>query len=141
MADEQQFSAQFMKQLREKPELKPPQKSKAKEPQPRRPQMYDGSAMASDSDNSLLQTDTMRAALFVGTPSLVDELTKLTEPLPTGRKIGKRSDPEYKRVMVLVRKDTEKTAARKWEDEQPSEDFSDLVEGLLRAYNAGKISV
>jgi len=61
------------------------------------------------------------------------------EESPTGRKRGKRSDPDYKRTMVLLRKDTEKFASRKWEDEHPEHDFSDLVQALLELYLRGSL--
>ncbi len=43
--------------------------------------------------------------------------------------------------MVLVKKATEKTAYRKWEDAHPDKDFSDLVEDLLSRYAKGQIAV
>lgn len=54
--------------------------------------------------------------------------------------LAKTRDQDYKRVMVLVKKATEKTAYRKWEDANPDKDFSDLVEALLSRYAAGHIS-
>ena len=57
------------------------------------------------------------------------------------KKVGKSKDPEFKRVMVLLLKDTEKRASRQWEDTQPDEDFSDLIEKLLQAYIAGIVEV
>ena len=69
------------------------------------------------------------------------ETSAIESKQPKGGKVGKSRDPRYKRQMILVQKDTEKTAARKWEDEQPEMDFSDLVERLLRAYADGRISV
>jgi hypothetical protein len=59
----------------------------------------------------------------------------------TARKMGKSRDPDYKRVMVLLRKDTEKYAGRKWEDAEPDKDFSDLVELLLSEYVAGRVNI
>lgn len=52
-----------------------------------------------------------------------------------GRPAGKRSDPDYERLTVLVRKDTRKIAARKWEDMEPSKDLSELVQKLLDEWN------
>lgn len=83
-----------------------------------------------------------------GAEQLAEEETVMPRPelLPQAapakiRKIGKTRDPEFKRLMVLVRKKTEKEAARRWEDEQPEQDFSDLVEKLLSSYVSGRISV
>lgn len=56
------------------------------------------------------------------------------------KRLAKTKDLEYKRVMVLVRKSTEKAAYRKWEDSNPTKDFSDLVESLLSRYALGHIS-
>ena len=52
-----------------------------------------------------------------------------------GRPAGKRSDPDYERLTVLVRKDSRKIAARKWEDLEPSKDLSELVQKLLDEWN------
>lgn len=52
-----------------------------------------------------------------------------------GRPAGKRSDPDYERLTVLVRKETRKIAARKWEDLEPSKDLSELVQKLLDEWN------
>jgi len=52
-----------------------------------------------------------------------------------GRPAGKRSDPDFERLTVLVRKDTRKAAARRWEDLEPSKDLSDLVQKLLDEWN------
>ena len=54
--------------------------------------------------------------------------------------LAKTRDQDYKRVMVLVKKSTEKKAYRKWEDANPKKDFSDLVESLLSRYADGHIS-
>ncbi len=56
-------------------------------------------------------------------------------------KVGKSRNPQYKRVMILVKKDTEKTAYRKWEGTQPGKDFSDLIEKLLSGYADGSINI
>jgi hypothetical protein len=48
-----------------------------------------------------------------------------------GRPPGKRSNPNYKRLTVLVKKQTAKRAERLWDDLEPSKDMSDLVEQLL----------
>jgi hypothetical protein len=48
-----------------------------------------------------------------------------------GRPPGKRSNPNYKRLTVLVKKQTVKRAERLWDDLEPSKDMSDLVEQLL----------
>lgn len=91
-------------------------------------------------------------------PELVAELTPISEPasrpIPVRqsepgrtaphketRPLAKTRNAEYKRVMVLVKKATEKKAYRKWEDANPEKDFSDLVETLLSGYAAGSISV
>ena len=80
-----------------------------------------------------------------GFARLTKQLEKTPEPqndlTPGQVKIGKSRNPEYKRVMILVKKNTEKTAYRKWEDTQPGKDFSDLVEQLLSGYADGSISV
>lgn len=54
--------------------------------------------------------------------------------------LAKTRDQDYKRVMVLIKKNTEKKAYRKWEDANPEKDFSDLVESLLSRYADGRIS-
>jgi hypothetical protein len=46
---------------------------------------------------------------------------------------GKSGDPEFERLTVYVRKDTKKSAARKWED-ATGQDTSDLVQHLLTEY-------
>lgn len=82
-------------------------------------------------------------------PELVHELTEKAEmPTPPVKRtkasvkpLAKTRDQDYKRVMVLVRKTTEKAAYRKWEDSHPEKDFSDLVEKLLSDYAKGRISV
>lgn len=81
-------------------------------------------------------------------PELVQELATKVEVgpqlTPKGRpavkRLAKTRDQDYKRVMVLVRKATEKAAYRKWEDTHPDKDFSDLVESLLSRYASGHIS-
>ena len=55
--------------------------------------------------------------------------------------LAKTKNQDYKRVMVLVKKTTEKRAYRKWEDTNPDKDFSDLVEALLSQYASGQIAV
>lgn len=54
-----------------------------------------------------------------------------------GRPRGKRSNPDYERLTVLLPSATRKAASRKWEDEQPKRDMSELVDALLRMYNDG----
>jgi hypothetical protein len=59
-----------------------------------------------------------------------------TEPEPEisskrGRPPGKRSNPNFERLTVLVKKSTRKDAQRLWEDTEPSRDMSELVERLL----------
>lgn len=80
-----------------------------------------------------------------GFARLTKQLETSPEPqddLVSGRaKIAKSRDPQYKRVMILVKKDTEKKAYRKWEDIEPSKDFSDLIEKLLSIYADGSIDV
>jgi hypothetical protein len=53
-------------------------------------------------------------------------------PLPL-ENTAKSRHPEYTPVKVFLRRDTHKTAVRKWEDAAGG-DFSDLVEQLLRRY-------
>ena len=62
-------------------------------------------------------------------------------PRKKARPLAKTRNAEYKRVMVLVKKATEKKAYRKWEDANPEKDFSDLVENLLSRYASGQIAV
>ena len=87
------------------------------------------------------------AGLTAPPPSdLVDELTSAPAMPATlkpkaAKKLAKTRDPRYKRVMVLVKSNTEKKAYRKWEDAQPDKDFSDLVELLLSGYADGSIDV
>lgn len=54
-------------------------------------------------------------------------------PRRIGRPAGRRSDPNYERLTVLVPKDTRKEAERAWED-RGGKDVSELVEMLLRGY-------
>ena len=59
-----------------------------------------------------------------------------TEPEPAisskrGRPPGKRSNPNFERLTVLVKKSTRKDAQRLWEDTEPGRDMSELVERLL----------
>jgi hypothetical protein len=54
-------------------------------------------------------------------------------PVPgrVGRPPGKRSNPNFERLTVLVKKQTRKAAQRLWEDIEPGRDMSELVERLL----------
>ena len=52
---------------------------------------------------------------------------------PPARATAKSSNQEFERLTVYVRKDTKKTATRKWED-ATGQDMSDLVEHLLHQY-------
>lgn len=83
---------------------------------------------------------------------LVKELAASSETAPEARfltrtapgstrPLAKTRDQQYKRVMILIKKATEKTAYRRWEDTHPDKDFSDLVEDLLSRYADGQISV
>ena len=82
-------------------------------------------------------------------PDLIEELAAPLKPEPQRqmraktpvKPLAKTRDQNYKRVMVLVKKATEKNAYRKWEDTNPEKDFSDLVESLLSRYADGRISV
>jgi len=71
--------------------------------------------------------------------SLASALKGIKEPKTqhqtpvSGRVVGKRSNPDYEAVKVLVRKDTRRIAARKWEDEG-GRDLSDLIQKLLNEY-------
>jgi hypothetical protein len=60
-----------------------------------------------------------------------DETPELAGTGKVGRPPGKRSNPNYKRLTVLVKKQTAKRAERLWDDLEPSKDMSDLVEQLL----------
>lgn len=53
------------------------------------------------------------------------------QPRPIGRPPGKRSDPDFEKTTVLLRKQTKKRANRKLEDEDAGQDLSDLIEQLL----------
>jgi hypothetical protein len=55
------------------------------------------------------------------------------KPAPTkGRRIGKRSDPEYVPTTFFVRRETKRKAAQLLlEDANADKDLSDLVEHLL----------
>jgi hypothetical protein len=44
---------------------------------------------------------------------------------------GKSSNSAYRRRTVLLKEQTIKTSERLWEDLEPRQDFSDLVEKLL----------
>jgi len=61
------------------------------------------------------------------------EPERASEILPgkVGRPPGKSSNRAYGRRTVLLKKQTIKTAERLWEDLEPEQDFSDLVEQLL----------
>jgi hypothetical protein len=48
-----------------------------------------------------------------------------------GRPPGKRSNPNFERLTVLVKKQTRKAAQRLWEDLEPGRDMSELLERLL----------
>src|SRR5579883_1849382 len=48
-----------------------------------------------------------------------------------GRRAGKRSDPAYKQISVIMRKETNRLASRKLEDIGSEMDFSELVEKLV----------
>ena len=82
-------------------------------------------------------------------PELVEEFAASAEPVPhsqahtrkSAKPLAKTKDQDYKRVMVLVKKVTEKMAYRKWEDAHPNKDFSDLVEDLLSRYAKGQIAI
>ncbi|MGI4757142.1 MAG: hypothetical protein ACRYGF_09865 [Janthinobacterium lividum] len=82
-------------------------------------------------------------------PELVQEFAASAEPTlqpqvqsnKPAKPLAKTRDHDYKRVMVLVKRATEKTAYRKWEDAYPDKDFSDLVEDLLSRYAKGQIAV
>jgi len=51
-----------------------------------------------------------------------------------GRPPGKRSNPNFERLTVLVRKQTRKAAERLWEDMEPDKDMSELVQKLLAEF-------
>lgn len=51
-----------------------------------------------------------------------------------GRPPGKRSDPNYERLTVLIQKKTRKIAERLWEDMEPDSDMSELVQKLLAEF-------
>ena len=55
-------------------------------------------------------------------------------PRKVGRPPGKSSNRAYGRRTVLLKKHTIKTAERLWEDLEPEQDFSDLVEQLLAKF-------
>lgn len=55
-------------------------------------------------------------------------------PGKVGRPPGKRSNPHFARLTVLVKKQTRKTAQRLWEDLEPGRDMSELVERLLAEF-------
>jgi hypothetical protein len=48
-----------------------------------------------------------------------------------GRPIGKRSNPDYEQLTILIRKHTKKRAVRLLEDTAADQDFSELIEHLL----------
>ena len=64
-----------------------------------------------------------------------DEMAPEDMPAPkVGRPPGKRSNPNFERLTVLVRKHTRKTAERLWEDIEPEKDMSELVQKLLTEF-------
>ena len=57
-----------------------------------------------------------------------DTGTEVAEPLSTR---GKSSNSAYRRRTVILKGETIKASERLWEDLDPRQDFSDLVEKLL----------
>lgn len=55
-------------------------------------------------------------------------------PRRPGRPNGKRSDPDYERMNLIVKKDTRRKVDMKLLQEGKSEDLSELVDRLLREW-------
>jgi hypothetical protein len=57
---------------------------------------------------------------------------------PEGKKVGrppgKRSNPNFERLTVLIKKQTRKAAQRLWEDLEPGKDMSELLERLMTEF-------
>ena len=51
---------------------------------------------------------------------------------------GKRSNPDYKQISALVRKDTHRNAMRALLDEPTDRDVSDLLQALLEDWLSGR---
>lgn len=51
-----------------------------------------------------------------------------------GRPAGKRSNPDFKPINIILRKETKKNANRKLEDTEDPRDLSELIEELLQAW-------
>lgn len=64
--------------------------------------------------------------------------TPVSEQPKVGRPKGKRSNPDYVRLTVLIPREIRKKAARKWEDENPDRDVSELVGMLLENWTHGR---
>ena len=68
-------------------------------------------------------------------PEEIQATTAVSEPAEfvrgKGRPPGKRSDPDFQPVTVLLRKKTKKGVNRILEDSETGKDFSDLIEELL----------
>jgi hypothetical protein len=55
-------------------------------------------------------------------------------PRPLGRPPGKRSDPAWKQFSVLLKKETQRTAANILREQQREQDFSSLVQSLVESW-------
>jgi hypothetical protein len=51
---------------------------------------------------------------------------------------GKRSDPEWRSVTILMRKSVKKSVRRRLEDEEQGRDLSTLIDELLTRWLAGE---
>lgn len=77
------------------------------------------------------------AALFQNSPAAepekAPERSEKPRPAtqPVGRPRGKRSDPAWKQFSVLLKKETQREAARLLRDKDAGQDLSGLVQQLL----------
>jgi hypothetical protein len=53
---------------------------------------------------------------------------------PLGRPLGKRSDPAWKQFSVLLKKETQREAAKILRDKDEGQDLSRLVQNLLESW-------
>src|SRR3954463_11605046 len=57
--------------------------------------------------------------------------TSPTQPPLTGHHRGKRSDPEWTNITILMRRNIKRDARRRLEDEEEGVDLSELIDRLL----------
>jgi len=68
--------------------------------------------------------------------AVVESSTAEAAPRAKKKRIGKYRDPNFQVTGVYLMKATVKRARRRWEDQHPDKDFSDLVQILLENWLA-----